>query len=64
MIQAWRGALKKINLRLFLGQWLGNAVLMLLAAAWLQVPTRIAGSSCFLFLPAWFLSWSSSASTP
>ena len=38
MIQAWRGALAKINLRLFLGQWLGNAVLMLLAAAWLQVP--------------------------
>jgi hypothetical protein len=38
MSQAWRGALAKINLRLFLGQWLGNAVLMLLAAAWLQVP--------------------------
>jgi hypothetical protein len=38
MIEAWRGALARINLRLFLGQWLGNLVLMLLAAAWLQVP--------------------------
>jgi hypothetical protein len=38
MIDAWRGAVARINLRLFLGQWLGNAVLMLLAAAWLQVP--------------------------
>jgi hypothetical protein len=38
MMQAFRGALVRLKPRLFLSQWVGNFVLMLLAAAWLQVP--------------------------
>ena len=38
MMQALRGAWARMTGRLFLGQWVGNFLLMLLAAAWLQVP--------------------------
>ena len=38
MMQTIRGAFSKIKGRLFLGQWVGNFLLMLLAAGWLQVP--------------------------
>src|ERR1700682_2668996 len=38
MMQAYRGALSKMSGRLLLSQWVGNFVLMLLAAAWLQIP--------------------------
>ena len=38
MMQAIRGAFSKIKGRLFLSQWVGNFLLMLLAAGWLQVP--------------------------
>jgi hypothetical protein len=38
MMQAFRNALARMDLRLFLGMWVGNLVLMLLAAAWLQIP--------------------------
>jgi hypothetical protein len=38
MMQAFRGALSKMSGRLLLSQWVGNFVLMLLAAAWLQIP--------------------------
>ena len=38
MMQAFRGALGKMSGRLLLSQWVGNFVLMLLAAAWLQIP--------------------------
>ena len=33
-----RGAFSKLNGRLLLGQWVGNFLLMLLAAGWLQIP--------------------------
>jgi hypothetical protein len=38
MKHAFQGAFAKLTGRLFLGQWVGNFLLMLLAAAWLQVP--------------------------
>lgn len=38
MMQAIRAAFSKINGRLFFSQWVGNFLLMLLAAAWLQIP--------------------------
>ncbi len=38
MMQALRGARAKMSGRLLLSQWVGNFVLMLLAAAWLQIP--------------------------
>jgi hypothetical protein len=38
MMQALRGALARMKLTLLLGQWFGNLLLMLLAAAWLQIP--------------------------
>lgn len=38
MTQAFRGALAKVKGRFFLSQWVGNFLLMLLAAAWLQIP--------------------------
>ena len=38
MMQALRGARAKMSGRLLLSQWVGNLVLMLLAAAWLQIP--------------------------
>src|SRR5271156_4604607 len=38
MMQALRGAFARMNARLLLGQWIGNFLLMLLAAAWLQIP--------------------------
>jgi hypothetical protein len=38
MMQAIRGVLSRLKGRLFLGQWLGNLLLMLLAACWLQIP--------------------------
>ena len=37
-MQALRGALGKMSGRLLLSQWVGNFLLMLLAAAWLQIP--------------------------
>jgi hypothetical protein len=38
MMQALREALSKIKGRLFWAQWIGNFLLMLLAAGWLQIP--------------------------
>ena len=38
MMHALRGARAKMSGRLLLSQWVGNFVLMLLAAAWLQIP--------------------------
>jgi hypothetical protein len=38
MMQALRGARARMSGRLLLSQWVGNFVLMLLAAAWLQIP--------------------------
>ncbi len=38
MMQAIRGAFSRIKSRLFLSQWVGNFLLMLLAAGWLQIP--------------------------
>jgi hypothetical protein len=38
MMQAIRGAFSRLKGRLFLGQWVGNFLLMLLAAGWLQIP--------------------------
>lgn len=38
VIEATRGAFSKMSGRLLLSQWVGNFVLMLLAAAWLQIP--------------------------
>ncbi|HTZ58094.1 MAG TPA: hypothetical protein VMB49_08360 [Acidobacteriaceae bacterium] len=38
MMPAIRSAWSRVTGRLFVGQWLGNLVLMLLAACWLQIP--------------------------
>ena len=38
MMQAFRGAFARLKARLFLSQWVGNFLLMLLAAGWLQIP--------------------------
>ena len=38
MMQAIRGVLSRLKGRLFLGQWAGNFLLILLAACWLQIP--------------------------
>ena len=38
MMQALRGARARFKGRLFLSQWVGNFLLMLLAAGWLQIP--------------------------
>jgi hypothetical protein len=38
MMQALRGGFARLTGRLFFGQWVGNILLMLLAAAWLQIP--------------------------
>jgi hypothetical protein len=38
MMQALRGARARMSGRLLLSQWVGNFVLLLLAAAWLQIP--------------------------
>jgi len=38
MIQAFRGAFARMKGRIFFGQWVGNFLLMLFAAGWLQVP--------------------------
>jgi hypothetical protein len=38
MMQAFRGAFARLTGRLFFGQWVGNFLLMLLAAGWLQIP--------------------------
>jgi hypothetical protein len=38
MMQAFRGAFARVKRRLFLSQWVGNFLLMLLAAGWLQIP--------------------------
>jgi hypothetical protein len=38
MMRALRGGYSRLTGRLFFGQWVGNFVLMLLAAGWLQLP--------------------------
>jgi hypothetical protein len=38
MMQTLRGAFSRLTGRLLLGQWVGNFLLMLLAAGWLQIP--------------------------
>lgn len=38
MMQPLRAAFARVKGRLYLGQWAGNFLLMLLAAAWLQIP--------------------------
>jgi hypothetical protein len=38
MMQAFRGAVARLTGRLLFGQWVGNLLLMLLAAGWLQIP--------------------------
>jgi hypothetical protein len=38
MMQALRGGFSRLSRRLFFGQWVGNFVLLLLAAGWLQIP--------------------------
>ena len=35
---ATRGAFSRLKARLFLSQWVGNFLLMMLAAGWLQIP--------------------------
>jgi hypothetical protein len=50
MMQALRGARAKMSGRLLLSQWVGNFVLMLLAAAWLQIPDSHAWQFAFSML--------------
>jgi hypothetical protein len=38
MMQALRAGFSRLTGRLFFGQWVGNFLLMLLAAGWLQIP--------------------------
>ena len=51
-MQALRGALGKMTGRLLLSQWVGNIVLMLLAAAWLQIPDSHTWQFAFSVLSA------------
>jgi MFS family permease len=50
MMQTIRGAFSRINGRLFLSQWVGNFLLMLLAAGWMQVPDSHAWQFLFSIL--------------
>jgi hypothetical protein len=50
MMQAIRSAFSRIKGRLFLSQWVGNFLLMLLAAGWLQVPDSHAWQFLFSIL--------------
>jgi hypothetical protein len=50
MMQTIRGAFSRIKGRLFLSQWVGNFLLMLLAAGWLQVPDSHAWEFLFSIL--------------
>jgi hypothetical protein len=50
MMQAIRAAWQRIKGRLFFGQWLGNLLLMLLAAGWLQIPDSHAWQFAFSIL--------------
>src|ERR1700730_5375662 len=52
MMQALRGARAKMSGRLLLSQWVGNFVLMLLAAAWLQIPDSHTWQFAFSVLSA------------
>lgn len=52
MTQALRAAFSRTMGRLFWGQWLGNFVLMLLAAAWLQIPDSHSWQFTFSVLSA------------
>src|ERR1700753_2177826 len=52
MMQALRGARAKMSGRLLLSQWVGNIVLMLLAAAWLQIPDSHTWQFAFSVLSA------------
>lgn len=47
MMPAIRSAFARLKGRLFLGQWLGNFLLMLLAAGWLQIPDSHAWQFAF-----------------
>ncbi len=51
-MQALRGALGKMTGRLLLSQWVGNFMLMLLAAAWLQIPDSHTWQFAFSMLSA------------
>jgi hypothetical protein len=50
MMSAIRSAWKRLTVRLFTGQWLGNLLLMLLAAGWLQIPDSHTGQFAFSML--------------
>src|ERR1700735_2988006 len=50
MMQTIRSAFSRINGRLFLSQWVGNFLLMLLAAGWLQIPDSHAWQFAFSML--------------
>jgi hypothetical protein len=52
MMSAIRSAWKRLTVRLFAGQWLGNLLLMLLAAGWLQIPDSHAWQFAFSMLSA------------
>jgi hypothetical protein len=50
MMQAIRSAWARAKGRVFFGQWVGNFVLMLLAAGWLQIPDSHAWQFAFSML--------------
>jgi hypothetical protein len=52
MMAAIRSAFRRITGRVFLTQWVGNFVLMLLAAGWLQIPDSHAWQFAFSMLSA------------
>jgi hypothetical protein len=52
MMQALRGAYSRLTGRLLFGQWVGNFVLLLLAAGWLQIPDSHTWQFAFSMLSA------------
>ena len=55
MKTAFMAALSRVWPRLYLGQWLGNGLLMFLAAAWLQIPDSHAWQFAFSLVSALLL---------
>ncbi len=55
MMQALRGGFSRLTGRLFFGQWVGNVVLLLLAAGWLQIPDSHTWQFAVSMLSAVFL---------
>jgi hypothetical protein len=52
MMQAFRGAVARLTGRLLFGQWVGNFVLMVLGACWLQIPDSHSWQFFFSLLSA------------